>query len=90
MSASATASRTEIGLVYIAAVVQGLALVTFPAASSIFTTPDGFGFDSTRYGALFLPQVCSPSSRPPSPRVWHVDGVCVGCCWQDWPAMSSR
>ena len=57
MSASATASRTEIGLVYVAAVVQGLALVTFPAASSIFTTPDGFGFDSTRYGALFLPQV---------------------------------
>ena len=37
--------------------MQGLALVTFPAASSIFTTPDGFGFDSTRYGALFLPQV---------------------------------
>ena len=57
MSASATASRTEIGLVYVAAVVQGLALVTFPAASSIFTSPDGFGFDSTRYGALFLPQV---------------------------------
>jgi len=57
VSASATASRTEIGLVYIAAVVQGLALVTFPAASSIFTSPDGFGFDSTRYGALFLPQV---------------------------------
>jgi MFS transporter, FHS family, glucose/mannose:H+ symporter len=57
MSAAATASRTEIGLVYIAAVMQGLALVTFPAASSIFTSPDGFGFDSTRYGALFLPQV---------------------------------
>ena len=57
MSASATASRTEIGLVYVAAVVQGLALVTFPAASSIFTSNDGFGFDSTRYGALFLPQV---------------------------------
>jgi fucose permease len=57
VSASATASRTEIGLVYAAAVVQGLALVTFPAASSIFTSPDGFGFDSTRYGALFLPQV---------------------------------
>src|SRR4051794_28717675 len=57
MSASATASRTEIGLLYVAAVVQGLALVTFPAASSILTSPDGFGFDSTRYGALFLPQV---------------------------------
>jgi len=57
VSTSATASRTEIGLVYVAAVVQGLALVTFPAASSIFTSADGFGFDSTRYGALFLPQV---------------------------------
>ena len=54
---SATASRSEVGLVYVAAVMQGLALVTFPAASSIFTSPDGFGFDSTRYGALFLPQV---------------------------------
>ena len=51
------ASRTEIGVIYFAAVVQGLALVTFPAASSIFTSPDGFGFDSTRYGALFVPQV---------------------------------
>jgi fucose permease len=51
------ASRTEIGLVYGAAIVQGLALVTFPAASSIFTSPDGFGFDSTRYGTMFVPQV---------------------------------
>jgi FHS family glucose/mannose:H+ symporter-like MFS transporter len=55
--ASATASRTEIGVVYFAAVVQGLALVTFPAASLIFTSPDWFGFDSTRYGTMFVPQV---------------------------------
>jgi len=51
------ATRAEIGLVYFAGVVQGLALVTFPAASAIFTSPDGFGFDSTRYGAMFMPQV---------------------------------
>jgi len=51
------ASRVEIGVVYVAAVVQGLALVTFPAASAIFTSPQGFGFDSTRYGAMFIPQV---------------------------------
>jgi len=57
VNVSATASRTEIGVVYFAAVVQGLALVTFPAASSIFTSPDGFGFDSTRYGTMFVPQV---------------------------------
>jgi MFS family permease len=47
----------DIGMIYFAAVVQGLALVTFPAASSIFTSPDGFGFDSTRYGMMFVPQV---------------------------------
>ena len=57
LSRAAPASRTEIGVVYFAGMVQGLALVTFPAASAIFTRPDGFGFDSTRYGAMFLPQV---------------------------------
>jgi MFS transporter, FHS family, glucose/mannose:H+ symporter len=51
------ARRIEIGVVYFAAVAQGLALVTFPAASSIFISPDGFGFDSMRYGTMFLPQV---------------------------------
>jgi len=57
VSPSALASRAEISVVYFAAVVQGLTLVTFPAASSIFTSPYGFGFDSTRYGAMFIPQV---------------------------------
>ncbi len=42
---------------YCGGVLQGLALVTFPAASAIFTSAQGFGFDSTRYGTLFLPQV---------------------------------
>jgi MFS transporter, FHS family, glucose/mannose:H+ symporter len=54
---SASATRAEIAVVYVAAVVQGLALVTFPAASAIFTSRDGFGFDSTRYGTMFVPQV---------------------------------
>ena len=51
------ANRIEIGVVYGAGVVQGLVLVTFPAASSVFTSPEGFGFDSTRYGTMFVPQV---------------------------------
>src|SRR6516164_7855538 len=51
------ATRIEIGVVYGAAVVQGLALMTFPADSSVFTSPDGFGFDSTRYGTMFIPQM---------------------------------
>lgn len=40
------AKRSEIGLVYLADLFQGLALVTFPAASTIFTSPrpQGYGF----------------------------------------------
>jgi FHS family glucose/mannose:H+ symporter-like MFS transporter len=49
--------RTEVGLVYLTALVQGLALVTFPAASAIFTSPDGYGFSASRYGMMFIPQV---------------------------------
>jgi MFS transporter, FHS family, glucose/mannose:H+ symporter len=54
---SATASRVTVGLIYLAAVVQGLALVTFPAASSIFASPSGFNLSGTQYGAMFIPQV---------------------------------
>ena len=79
MSAATPASRTEIALVYSAAVVQGLCLVTFPAASSIFTNPDGFGFDSTRYGAMFVPQVVlailSSGLAPKLARRWSLRRV---------------
>ena len=49
--------RSEIGLIYVIGLVQGLALVTFPAASSIFTSSLGFGFSASRYGMMFIPQV---------------------------------
>lgn len=42
-------------LVYIAGLLQGLALVAFPAASSILTGPD-FNLSAIRYGMLFIPQ----------------------------------
>jgi len=50
------ADRSEIGAVYVAATVQGVALVTFPAASTIFTSPSYYGLSNTAYGAMFLPQ----------------------------------
>jgi MFS family permease len=50
------ADRSEIAAVYAAGSVQGVALVTFPAASTIFTSPSYYGLDSTAYGAMFLPQ----------------------------------
>jgi fucose permease len=51
------ATRTEQTVVYAAGVVQGIALVTFPAASTILTDPSEYDLSSTQYGALFLPQV---------------------------------
>ena len=74
-----TANRTEIGLVFFAAVVQGLTLVTFPAASAIFTDPHGFGFDGTRYGAMFVPQVVfailASAMAPKMARRWSLRKV---------------
>ena len=49
--------QAEVRLIYVTGLVQGLALVTFPAASSIFTSPQGFGFSASRYGMMFIPQV---------------------------------
>jgi len=52
-----TATRTEERVVYAAGAVQGIVLVTFPAASTIFTDPDQYGLSNTQYGLLFIPQV---------------------------------
>ena len=51
------ATQTERRVVYAAGMVQGIALVTFPAASTILTDPSEYDLTNTQYGALFLPQV---------------------------------
>jgi MFS transporter, FHS family, glucose/mannose:H+ symporter len=92
MSASAAANQTEIGIIYFAAVVQGLALVTFPAASSIFTGADGFGFDSIRYGTLFVPQVglaiLASGLAPKLARQWSLRRVLLAGFTGDIIAMT--
>ena len=52
-----TATRSEANAVYAAGLVQGIVLVTFPAASTIFTDPTEYDLSSTQYGTMFLPQV---------------------------------
>ncbi len=47
---------SEVASVYAAAAVQGVALVTFPAAGAIFTSSRYYGLSSSAYGAIFLPQ----------------------------------
>ena len=48
--------RCEVLIVYAAGTIQGVALVTFPAASAIFTSPRDYGLSSTEYGGMFVPQ----------------------------------
>src|SRR6516164_5855953 len=71
--------RSEVGLIYVIGLVQGLALVTFPAASSIFTSPSGFGFGASRYGLMFIPQVVlavlASSLGPALARRWTLKRV---------------
>ena len=51
------ASVAENRVVNLAGLVQGITLVTFPAAGTIFTDPTEYDLSNTQYGAMFLPQV---------------------------------
>jgi fucose permease len=51
-----TANRKEVISVYAAAVIQGVALVTFPAASVVFTSAADYGLTNQEYGGIFVPQ----------------------------------
>jgi len=56
------ATRAESRVVYAAGAAQGIVLVTFPAASTIFTSPHEYDLSTTQYGVLFLPQVATAIS----------------------------
>src|SRR5262245_29029869 len=56
---AAAPDRREVVAVYAAGLVQGVALVTFPAASSILTSSAYYDLSRTAYGALFLPQAAA-------------------------------
>ena len=49
--------KAERGVVQLAGLVQGIVLVTFPAASTIFTSSSDYDLSRSEYGAMFAPQV---------------------------------
>jgi MFS family permease len=51
------ATPAETHVVNAAGAAQGIVLVTFPAASTIFTGASEYDLSNTQYGVLFLPQV---------------------------------
>jgi MFS family permease len=57
MRSQPTGSRAETATVNVAGLVQGIALVTFPAASTIFTAKGSYDLSSSQYGLMFVPQV---------------------------------
>ena len=84
--------RTEVLLIYLAGLIQGLALVTFPAASSIFTSPHGYGFSASLYGMMFIPQVVlaivASSLGPRLARRWTLKHVLIAGLAADLVAMT--
>jgi fucose permease len=85
------ARRIEVLLIYVTGLIQGLALVTFPAASSIFTSYHGFGFSNSRYGMMFIPQVIlailASSLGPRLARRWTLKNVLLSGLAADLLAM---
>jgi MFS family permease len=57
MRADPMSTRAESRAIYAAGLVQGVALVTFPAASTILTAPGSYDLSSSQYGSMFIPQV---------------------------------
>jgi len=51
------ATSAEKLTIYAAGLVQGITLVTFPAASTIFTSAAWYGLSASEYGLMFVPQV---------------------------------
>ena len=49
--------KTEQSLLLLVGVMQGVALVTFPAISGVLTGAQGYGLSNSAYGLIFLPQV---------------------------------
>jgi fucose permease len=83
--------RTEVLLIYVTGLIQGLALVTFPAASSIFTSAHGFGLSDSRYGMMFIPQVIlailASSLGPRLAQRWTLKNVLLSGLAADLLAM---
>jgi len=69
------ATRAESATVNAAGLVQGIALVTFPAASAIFTARSSYDLSSSQYGAMLSlvvahgrPSPATVHPRPAQPR----------------------
>jgi glucose 1-dehydrogenase len=83
------ATKTETNVVYVAGLVQGIVLVSSPAASTIFTDPKEYDLSSSQYGAMFLPQVITAIGAALLGTGWPADSG-PSACVRHHPATSER
>ncbi len=70
MTGTRAVPRAAAFLVYGAGLAQGLALVSFPAASSVLISPTGYDLSTTAYGLMFVPQVVLAITAAALSPVW--------------------
>lgn len=79
MAHAGRGARGASPLVYGAGLAQGLALVCFPAAASVLTSPSGYALSATQYGFMFAPQVIlaitAAALTPVLARRWSLQRV---------------
>ncbi len=68
-----------IAIVYLSGLLQGIALIMYPAAGPIFTNPEFHGLSSGQFGVLFTPQITmaiiASFSAPALARRWGMKQV---------------
>jgi hypothetical protein len=75
------AANREANTVYAAGLVQGIVLVTFPAAGTIFTDPAQYDLSSTQYGTMSWPRSFPRSLRRCSREPWLAASVASVSPW---------
>jgi hypothetical protein len=50
-------------VVYLGGLLTGLSLILYPALGPVFTDSAHFGFSSSEFSGIFIPQIILPYSR---------------------------
>jgi MFS family permease len=84
--------KTEQSLLLLVGVMQGVALVTFPAISGVLTGAQGYGLSNSAYGLIFLPQViaaiASSLMGAQASRLWGAKKVLLWGLLADMASMA--
>jgi hypothetical protein len=84
MSSRGAGPHAQSRVVYAAGLVQGIVQVTFPAASTIFTSASSYGLSSSQYGGMFLPQAITAIGSSLLQETSATGSAESRCTWPAW------